>query len=936
VEIAVGAVISDRFVVLGRIGAGAVAVVYLVRHLQLGSLHAIKVLLIPTPFVQQRLLQEGRLQSTLRDPHVVAVTDVVDVEGAPGLVMDFVRGPSLERLLQHIHFDPHQAIAVGAGILAGMRAAHQAGMVHRDLKPANVLVDVTDTQLVPKIADFGLAKILHSDESAGLTATRTGSTLGTPAYMAPEQIRDARNVDERADIFALGCLLYELLTGHRAFPGDDLLDLFDRIRDGRYRAVRSLSPEVPQWLEAVVDDALRPDRDERIGSVAELHDRWTQGRGDQAAEIDWSPTLLALATSLAPEAASGAPSAGGATPVPPSGATFDLATPEPEPDKTDLAGTIGDSSVDSVDLPIVPGIEIPARPRSAGEPREAHEPPPPPRALHVPGRRRFAAALLLLSVSLSTMMVCGGSAGVVGVGLTMGWLQLGPRAPVQVTESAGRPVYGSRRELPAISEDPALQAHHDAGWLAIRQGRLHDALHELRIVAEAEAYDDLGLRLLLATAEIGVGDASGYKRLQQTAELAATRRGPLADLARIAGDAVQTGPDTNRVKRHLSVWPEDELARLLLARLDGWEGEQKVALIQEAIERDPDMPGPLLLLVEHWLEKGSLSEASVLLDKAERTFPGDPGLGVARARWLLMSGRPAEARRLVEGLGQPPRPESLQVHAAALRDLGDLSALDGIYQGLPPEDLALRVAFARGRAESAFGLGQIEEALEWLARGFEEASVSGRLDDMADLARLHQQFAALLGRPEDLTAALDRARIAASLLGMPGGLHARLTSRILLLEGLLALDSGDGARVQLTIERLEDAERGERLAAILRAAALARQGSPTAPFDDLPTGCVGRLLGARWRELGKVGEVESVFSALALDETPCLRTGVDRYVRAEAETYLALAALARQDYEAVEEHLGAFRAWIPDPELGSPLHTRVSDVEEALAWRETD
>jgi serine/threonine protein kinase/tetratricopeptide (TPR) repeat protein len=924
VEIAVGAVISDRFVVLGRIGAGAVAVVYLVRHLQLGSLHAIKVLLVPTPFVQQRLLQEGRLQSTLRDPHVVAVTDVVDVEGAPGLVMDFVRGPSLERLLQHIHFDPQQAIAVGTGILAGMRAAHQAGMIHRDLKPANVLVDVTDTQLVPKIADFGLAKILHGDEVAGMTATRTGSTLGTPAYMAPEQIRDARNVDERADIFALGCLLYELLTGHRAFPGDDLLDLFDRIRDGRYRPVRSLSPEVPQWLEAVIDDALRPERDERIGSVAELHDRWTQGRGDQAAEMDWSPTLIALATSLAPEAASGAASLGGATPVPAAGlglggATFDLAAPEPTESHS--------SSLDSVELLVTPGIEVPAI--EAPEP----SPQPPPR---VTGRRRLAAALVLMSVTLSLVLMCGGSAGVVGMGLTMGWLQPGPRMPVQVTEPAGRPVYGSPREMPRISEDPALQARHDAGWLAIRQGRLHEALVELRIVAEAEAYDDIGLRLLLATAEIGVGDASGYKRLQQTAELASGRRGPLADLARIAGGAVQTGPDLTRVKRHLEMWPDDELARLLLARLDGWENEQKIELIEEAIARDPDMPGPLLLMVGHWLEKGSLPEASALLDKADERFPGDPGVGVARARWLLLSGRPAEARRLLEGLSQPARPEALQVHASALRELGDLAALDGIYEALPPEDLALRVAFARGRAEAAFGLGQIEEALQWLARGFDEATMAGRLDDAADLARLHQQFAALLGRPQDLSSALDRARIAASLLGMPGGLHARLTSRILLLEGLLALDASDGARVQLTIERLEDAERGERLAAILRSAALARQGSPSAPFDDLPNGCVGRMLGARWRELGKSGEVESIFSALALDETLCLRSGVDRYVRAEAEAYLALAALTRGDYEAVEEHLGAFRGWIPDPELGTPLHTKISDIEEGLAWRETE
>src|SRR5688572_29456212 len=130
VEIAVGTVIDDRYEVLGRIGSGAVAVVYVARHTQLGSLHAVKVLLVPTRFVQERLLKEGRLQGALRGPNVVTVTDVVDIEGAPGLVMEFVRGPSLDRLLQHLQFEQEQAVAVGAGILLGVRAAHQVGMVH--------------------------------------------------------------------------------------------------------------------------------------------------------------------------------------------------------------------------------------------------------------------------------------------------------------------------------------------------------------------------------------------------------------------------------------------------------------------------------------------------------------------------------------------------------------------------------------------------------------------------------------------------------------------------------------------------------------------------------------------------------------------------------------------------------------------------------------
>ena len=113
--------------------------------------------------------------------------------------------------------------------------------------------------------------------------------------MAPEQIRDARKVDERADVFSLGGVLYELLTGRRAFPGDDLLDLYDRIREGRYEDVRVDRTRRAPELAAVIDDALKVDCDERISSVAELLDRWTRGRGEAAADFDWSPPLLALA-----------------------------------------------------------------------------------------------------------------------------------------------------------------------------------------------------------------------------------------------------------------------------------------------------------------------------------------------------------------------------------------------------------------------------------------------------------------------------------------------------------------------------------------------------------------------------------------------------------------------------------------------------------------
>ncbi|MBA2320108.1 MAG: serine/threonine protein kinase, partial [Deltaproteobacteria bacterium] len=201
----------DRYVVEEVIGRGGMAVVYRVQHKKLGTSHALKVLLIPAPAIQERMLQEGRVQATLRHPNVVNVTDVIDVNGSYGLVMEFVDGPALDRhLWQQKHLSLEEAEIIGRGILAGVAAAHAQSMIHRDLKPANILLARSERgDLVPKVTDFGLAKILRGTSLDTASATRTGHTMGTPQYMAPEQIRNAKTVDERADVFSIGALLYE-------------------------------------------------------------------------------------------------------------------------------------------------------------------------------------------------------------------------------------------------------------------------------------------------------------------------------------------------------------------------------------------------------------------------------------------------------------------------------------------------------------------------------------------------------------------------------------------------------------------------------------------------------------------------------------------------------------------------------------------------------
>ncbi|MBT3219745.1 MAG: serine/threonine protein kinase, partial [Proteobacteria bacterium] len=272
----------ERYVIEATLGKGGMAVVYLARHSQLGSLHAIKVLSLPAPEIRQRLMQEGRAQSNLRHPNIVAVTDTLEVSGAPALVLEYVRGPSLAELLRETSLTLEQADALGRGILKGVNAAHRYGLIHRDLKPANILLAIADDELIPKIADFGLVRVI-SAEDGDARHTQSGVAMGTPSYMAPEQIRDSKSVDERADIFSLGAILYELVTGQKAFVGTDMMDTFRRVCDGVRTPLVDLNPQLPQRMIDAIEGSLCLERSERIPDCATLLDTWTGGVDSTAA-----------------------------------------------------------------------------------------------------------------------------------------------------------------------------------------------------------------------------------------------------------------------------------------------------------------------------------------------------------------------------------------------------------------------------------------------------------------------------------------------------------------------------------------------------------------------------------------------------------------------------------------------------------------------------
>ncbi len=297
-DLATGKTIDGRYTVQGLLGRGGMASVYLAHDARLRIEVALKVLHVPAAAIRDRLLQEGRIQAALQHPNVLGVTDIVDVDGCPGLVMALVRGPSLDTLLTHCSLGDADAERLARGIVAGVRAAHGAGVIHRDLKPGNVLLARVDDGVVPMVADFGLVKLLGPDGGSG---TRSGLPMGTPQYMAPEQIRGIRDIDQRADLFSLGAVLYELFCGRKAFGGDDVYEIFAAIQGGDWIRPGPVD-RVPGHIAQAIGACLEPDRAQRVASCEALLAMIDAGGG--APQGPWGMQVLASVASLHPEAVS--------------------------------------------------------------------------------------------------------------------------------------------------------------------------------------------------------------------------------------------------------------------------------------------------------------------------------------------------------------------------------------------------------------------------------------------------------------------------------------------------------------------------------------------------------------------------------------------------------------------------------------------------------
>ncbi len=255
-----------RYNIVSELGKGSMGMVYQAHDPQIDRMVALKVLRedrLTTEDYVQRFLKEATAIGRLSHPGIVTVFDVGQDQGTIYIAMEFLEGQSLDRLLQANSLNLQQIIDLGIEAANGLQYAHQRGIVHRDIKPQNIIYSPEGTI---KITDFGIA---HIDDTDGQQMTKAGEILGTPAYMAPEQVM-GQPVDGRADLYSLGVILYELTTGRRPFQGENLAAMFRAITSDAPVAPKQINPEIPDSLSAIILKAINKNPEDRFATGQEF------------------------------------------------------------------------------------------------------------------------------------------------------------------------------------------------------------------------------------------------------------------------------------------------------------------------------------------------------------------------------------------------------------------------------------------------------------------------------------------------------------------------------------------------------------------------------------------------------------------------------------------------------------------------------------------
>jgi serine/threonine protein kinase len=268
-ELKVGTVVASRYRLERRLGQGGMGEVWAATHVVTGkqvALKALKAEKAARPDLVQRFFREARAATVVGHANVVEVHDVFSFGGVPVMVMELLEGESLrDKLRREGTLSLPELLRLLVPVVSAVGTAHARGIVHRDLKPENIfLVQSLAQSFTPKVLDFGIAKLAVEDlEVASTEATRTGSLIGTPYYMAPEQAAGERDNDHRCDVWALGVLAFECLSGRRPFEGENFGQIFKRIITEPVPSLAGLRPDLPSDVTSLIDGMLVKERDGR-------------------------------------------------------------------------------------------------------------------------------------------------------------------------------------------------------------------------------------------------------------------------------------------------------------------------------------------------------------------------------------------------------------------------------------------------------------------------------------------------------------------------------------------------------------------------------------------------------------------------------------------------------------------------------------------------